>query len=62
MFPHTVQVSWSNAPGQNDWINHVITIDAWLDHYVGHSNWEYTTNVIAFRQAKHKTLYLLYWT
>jgi len=62
MFAHTVHVPWSNAPGQNDWINYIISIDAWLDQYVGHGNWEYTTNTIAFRLAKHKTMFILYWS
>lgn len=57
---------------QQDWIYAIETLEAWLNRYCGahYSNWaygqqsnqEYWQACIAFKQAKHCTLFLLTWS
>ena len=57
---------------QLDWVDSVEHLECWLNRYVGPhwANWayaqqqnqEYWQACIAFKWAKHKTLFLLTWT
>jgi hypothetical protein len=57
---------------QQDWILAVDTLEQWLNRYCGahYSDWaygqqqnqEYWQACIAFKLAKHKTLFLLTWS
>jgi hypothetical protein len=58
--------------GQWDWVNSTDCMEQWLCRYVGnhHSTWAYHTGTnldyrqvcVAFKWAKHKTLFLLQWS
>ena len=57
---------------QQDWIHAVETLEQWLDRYCGahYATWaygqqqeqEYWQACIAFKHAKHRTLFLLQWS
>jgi hypothetical protein len=74
MFIHQAQAPWPVVleNDQLDWVTAVEVLEAWLNRYIGplDSEWAYTSGTsyyywqacVEFRQAKHKTLFLLQWT
>ena len=70
-FPYNASVPWPHANNQDDWVDSMNTLEAWLIRYVGehHVEWayamqhhlEYNTACIAFREERYKTLFLLTW-
>ena len=71
-FEYIAQAPWPNYDSQLDWVENVHTIEQWLNQYVGehYKRWAWATNqlndpsqaCVAFKWAKHKTLFLLTWT
>ena len=72
-FEHIAQVPWPRicTDYQQDWVNAITTLELWLNSRCGqhYKNWAYSTHqdhnyweaCVAFRWAKHKTLFLLTW-
>jgi hypothetical protein len=72
-FEHVATAHWPVIlrDEQLDWISSVDCMEAWLNRYVGshYSAWAYHNGTsidywlacIAFKQPKHKTLFLLQW-
>jgi hypothetical protein len=73
-FEHVATAPWPtvlNCHDQLDWINAVDCMECWLNRYVGshYSCWAYHNGTsidywqacIAFKWARHKTLFLLQW-
>lgn len=72
-FPHIALAPWPQTPSleQLDWVNSVITLESWLEQYVGHhwSHWAYATRqeqeywqaCIAFKREQDKLLFVLRW-
>ena len=70
-FAHTAAIPW---PGrqyeQLDWIIGIHTVEQWLEQYIGHKYQRWAWNMaiesyqvsVAFKFAKHKTLFLLTWS
>ena len=73
-FEHVATAHWPVivCDQQLDWISSVDCMEDWLNRYVGShwSHWAYHNGTsidywlacIAFKQAKHKTLFLLRWS
>ena len=74
-FEHIAYATWPTivtTDEQLDWISAVDCMEAWLNQYIGHhySTWAYHNGTsidywqacIAFKYAKHKTLFLLAWS
>ena len=73
-FEHFATAPWPHIHQnwQLDWVDSVEHLECWLNRYVGPhwANWayaqqqnqEYWQACIAFKWAKHKTLFLLTWT
>jgi len=73
-FEHIATAPWPIIinDGQWDWVNATDCMECWLNRYVGshYSEWAYHNGTtvdywqacIAFRLAKHKTLFLLQWS
>lgn len=73
-FEHIAVVPWPWVAlgDQSDWIDSIFALEQWLDRYCGphYAEWaygqqpalEYWQACIAFKQAKHKTLFLLQWS
>ena len=70
-FEHIARARWPRPQAQIDWVDNVITMELWLNQYVGehlkrwawatdreHNSWE---ACVAFKWHKHKTLFLLTW-
>lgn len=72
-FEHIAVAPWPRVEDtlQLDWVDSMTMLEQWLDRYVGphyaawayaqQQNLEYWQACIAFKQAKHKTLFLLTW-
>jgi hypothetical protein len=73
-FEHVAIAPWPtvlNCHDQLDWINAVDCMETWLNRYVGshYSCWAYHNGTsidywqacVAFKWARHKTLFLLQW-
>ena len=72
-FEHIAHAHWPLITRDDhlDWISSVDCMEAWLNQYIGshYSHWayhngtsiDYWTACIAFKYAKHKTLFLLQW-
>jgi hypothetical protein len=71
-FEHIARVPWPQThPYQEDWIDCYATLEQWLCQRIGphHSQWAWAQEqeqqhweaCVAFRWAKHKTLFLLTW-
>jgi hypothetical protein len=72
-FEHIAVAHWPKiiVNDQWDWVTAVDQMEQWLNQYIGchYSNWAYHNGTsvdywqacIAFRLAKHKTLFLLQW-
>jgi hypothetical protein len=67
-FKYSAQVNWGYlAERQQDWIDTISSIEAWLEQYVGVKNekWAWddeprpTFHCIRFKYGKHLTLFLL---
>lgn len=70
-FAYTAAIPW---PGEQyeqlDWILGVVTVEQWLEQYIGAKysrwNWNMATESyqvsVAFKYDKHKTLFLLNWS
>jgi hypothetical protein len=74
-FEHIATAHWPTVLTEHeqlDWISSVECMEVWLNRYVGshYSDWAYHNGTsydywqacIAFKWAKHKTLFLLAWT
>ena len=72
-FEHVAVAPWPNLnQQQQDWVDSMTILEEWLNKYVGahyaqwayaqQQNLEYWQACVAFKQAKHKTLFLLTWT
>lgn len=72
-FEHIAIAPWPQfADLQMDWVTQMGELEIWLNRYVGphYAEWayaqqhtyDYWTACIAFKQAKHKTLFLLTWS
>lgn len=69
-FEHTASIPWPGRQGEQlDWIIGVHSVELWLAQYVGSKYqrwaWNMGTEVyqvsVAFKYAKHRTLFLLEW-
>lgn len=70
-FEYIARAPWPNYDSQLDWVENVITLETWLEQYVGehYKRWAWATErdhnsweaCVAFRWDKHKTLFLLAW-
>jgi hypothetical protein len=69
-FEHVAAVPWPGRAGEQlDWIMGVYNVELWLQAYVGSKYqrwaWNMGTEVyqvsVAFKYAKHRTLFLLEW-
>lgn len=70
-FDYIARAPWPNYDSQLDWIDQVETIESWLNQYVGehYKRWAWATDsnqtiyeaCVAFKWAKHQTLFLLTW-
>jgi hypothetical protein len=73
-FEHIATAHWPTVLNQHeqlDWISAVECMEVWLNRYVGshYSHWAYHNGTshdywqacVAFKMAKHKTLFLLQW-
>ena len=73
-FEHVATAHWPTVLTEHeqlDWISAVECMEVWLNRYVGghYSHWAYHNGTsvdywqacIAFKLAKHKTLFLLQW-
>lgn len=60
-------VPWILDDLQLDWVDHIITVETWLEQYVGVKGqaWEWCEHTscrcVVFREAKHSTLFALRW-
>jgi hypothetical protein len=74
-FEHIAIAHWPTIlteHDQLDWVTAVNTMESWLNQYIGshYSTWAYHNGTshdywqacIAFKWAKHKTLFLLQWS
>lgn len=73
-FEHFATAPWPHIHHnwQTDWVDSVEHLECWLNRYVGphwsswayaqQQNQEYWQACIAFKWAKHKTLFLLTWS
>jgi hypothetical protein len=73
-FEHFATAPWPHIHRnwQSDWVDSVDHLESWLNRYVGphwaswayaqQQNQEYWQACIAFKWAKHKTLFLLTWS
>lgn len=67
MFKYVAQVNWPRPQPQLDWIDQVIAMENWLNLHVGDGRWLWAQEsidnpgqaCIAFKYAKHKTLFLI---
>ena len=70
-FAYIATAPWPNYDSQLDWVDNVITLEQWLEQYVGehYVRWAWATNsnhttteaCVAFKWDKHRTLFLLAW-
>lgn len=70
-FEYIARAPWPNYDSQLDWVDNVVTLEDWLERYVGehYKRWAWATErdhnsweaCVAFKWAKHKTLFLLTW-
>lgn len=70
-FAYIATAPWPQVQYQQDWINRVLSMEDWLEQYVGphYKRWAWANNskttidqaCIAFKYDKHKTLFLLHW-
>lgn len=71
-FEYIARAPWPTPQPQLDWIDQVATMEYWLEHYIGehYKRWAWATEqnhepwqaCVAFKWAKHKTLFLLTWS
>lgn len=70
-FEYIARAPWPNYDSQLDWVENIDVLESWLNQYVGqhYQRWAWATEqnqrsweaCVAFRWAKHKTLFLLTW-
>lgn len=70
-FEYIARAPWPNYDSQIDWVDNVITLEQWLEQYVGqhYKRWAWATEqnhepwqaCVAFKWDKHRTLFLLKW-
>lgn len=66
MFNYIAQGSWPEPQPQIDWVDQVESMESWLNSNIGAEQWRWVKTptaqcTVAFKQSKHKTLFLLYW-
>lgn len=68
-FQYIARAPWPDYDSQLDWVENVTTLEQWLERHVGphYQRWDWareqTTSqaCVAFKYAKHSTLFLLAW-
>lgn len=70
-FDYIAVAPWPQPQVQMDWIQGYLTMEQWLNQYVGghYTRWAWATQrdhnsweaCVAFRWEKHRTLFLLTW-
>ena len=70
-FAHTAAIPWPGKVGEQlDWIIGITHVEWWLEQYIGSKYQRWAWNMalesyqvgVAFKYAKHKTLFLLTWS
>lgn len=71
-FNYIARAPWPKPQAQIDWIDQINLLETWLDSRVGphYARWAWATEqdqqtweaCVAFKWAKHKTLFLLTWS
>jgi hypothetical protein len=71
-FNYIALAPWPQPTVQIDWVDQIALLENWLDTRVGphHTQWAWATvseqttreACVAFKWAKHKTLFLLTWS
>lgn len=70
-FEHIARAPWPIPQPQIDWVDQIVILENWLDNRIGPhlERWAWARNqeheswqaCVAFKYAKHKTLFLLTW-